>query len=917
MAKGRNTPRSSASQRRCASRNDVVELRRRVAELERANERLSKQLQAGGRQSDQSILENINDIAYTTDLEGNLVSVNQAIKRILGFDPQEVIGTHYSRWMSPEDFNRVEAVRPEVLQGQRRTNRAVLRDREGKEHHVEISVGPLVVDGRIQGTQGIIRDVTAQQRAEGQIRESEEKLRALFNAASESILLVDGQGTILTMNDTAARRLGRPGDEMIGRRPVDMTPHLLPLDVAERREAVIRQVFETGQAAYLEDERLGVHFDTSMYPVFGADGKVTSVAIFAKDITKQRIAQEDTRKFKAVFDNAAYGAAIATCDGYLLYVNEAFARMHGCEPAEPVGQHLSIFHSQDQPPRVNSLDERLRAEGSYAGEEVWHVRKDGTVFPTLMNGTVITNDQGRPLFWAWMVTDITERKRAEEEIRKLQRQIEFMFGATKTGLNITDKDFNLHFVDANWCRHYGPYQGRKCYEYFHGADHPCSECGIPKALETKQIVVYESALPKERNRPIQVSTIPFQDEDGEWLVAELNIDITERQHLERRLRESEERYRTVVETAGETIAVVDGQGVFQFMNTTAAGRLGGRPADFVGKTMWDLFPKGVADQQVTHIRGVIESGQGENAITLTNVRGELRWYNTTVEPLRDAAGHITAGLVIARDIHELRTAQQELEAYREKMIRAEHLASLGTLSAMLSHQMMQPLTVIRLSIQNALESLQGVAVPPTALEDLNDGLAGVSDAAAIVRRFRDFAGRTSGPKLDNVLLSAVARRVMPLLEESARRAQVVLDVSQLEELPPLQVNGRDLEQVFFALAQNAIQAADGGQERLFRIVGACRGEHMELQFADNCGGIAPEILDRVFDPFVTTKRAGEGTGLGLCVVHRIVSQAGGHLTVNSRWGEGTTFVVTLPREPTPTRSPDAQRPSGPRAGRAP
>ncbi len=373
-----------------------------------------------------------------------------------------------------------------------------------------------------------------------------------------------------------------------------------------------------------------------------------------------------------------------------------------------------------------------------------------------------------------------------------------------------------------------------------------------------------------------------------------------RQQLERQLRESEERYRTVVETAGEAIAIVDEQGTFLFMNHTAARALGSERSALVGRTMWELFPKDIADRQMSTIRRAIGTGKGVNSVVLSTVGGEQRWYNTTVEPLRDAAGRISSGLVIARDIHELRTAQQELETYREKMIRAEHLASLGTLSAMLSHEMMQPLTVIRLSIQNALEALAGASAPPTVREDLNDGLGGVSDAAAIVGRFRDFARRTSDEKTEKVSLSAVAQRVVRLLEEGARKARISLEVSQLDELPALQARGRDLEQMFFALAQNAIQAADAARDRFFRIVGACRDDSVELQFADNCGGIAPEILDHVFDPFVTTKPAGEGTGLGLCVVQRIVSQAGGHLAVDSRWGDGTTFFVTLPIGPAQT-----------------
>ena len=147
-----------------------------------------------------------------------------------------------------------------------------------------------------------------------------------------------------------------------------------------------------------------------------------------------------------------------------------------------------------------------------------------------------------------------------------------------------------------------------------------------------------------------------------------------------------------------------------------------------------------------------------------------------------------------------------------------------------------------------------------------------------------------------MVLAVTARRVMRLLEESARKARVALEVGQLEELPPIQTYEKDIEQVFFSLAQNAIQAADGRKDRCLRVTGTHQDGMVELRFTDDCGGIAPEHRGRLFEPFFTTKRAGEGTGLGLCIVQRIVSQAGGRIRVDSRSGEGTTFFVTLPIE---------------------
>jgi len=379
-----------------------------------------------------------------------------------------------------------------------------------------------------------------------------------------------------------------------------------------------------------------------------------------------------------------------------------------------------------------------------------------------------------------------------------------------------------------------------------------------------------------------------------WRTWGIGVEITEQRKAEEALRKSENRYRTLVESAGESIGVVSNEGVFLFINTTGAERFGGRPEDYIGKTMWELFPREIADRQARSVQTVIETGRGMNVIAPTIVRDRIRWHNTTIEPLKDTNGRIDSALVVARDVHELQQAQKELEEYRNHMAHTERLAALGTLSAMVAHEMNQPLTVIRLTIQNCLAQLPDAHGMQQVVDDLKDCLEEVSTASSIVDRFKGFARHSTRSKPGKTNLHAVAERVVRVWGDAARRRNISLVLNGLEPLGELRVDERDVEQVFFSLVENAVQAADGLRDHRLSITGAARGESVELRFADDCGGIAPEHVGRVFEPFFTTKSGEEGTGLGLCIVEQALSRVRGKIQVENRLGEGVTFVVTLP-----------------------
>jgi len=146
-------------------------------------------------------------------------------------------------------------------------------------------------------------------------------------------------------------------------------------------------------------------------------------------------------------------------------------------------------------------------------------------------------------------------KGADEEIKTIKQQMEFILGVTKTGLDIIDSEFNIRYINTEWANKvYGNPTGKKCFEYFKNRSEVCPNCGIPQALKTKTIVVTEGELAKEGNRPIQVTTIPFKNSNGEWLVAEVNVDISERKRIEEGLRKVQDELEIRIQ--GRTVELV-------------------------------------------------------------------------------------------------------------------------------------------------------------------------------------------------------------------------------------------------------------------------------------------------------------------------------------------------------------------------
>jgi len=236
-----------------------------------------------------SIFESISDVFYRTDLGGNLTMMSPSGAKLLGYDSvEEMIGKNVAQdiYLNPQDR---EHFKKEIMKYGKIRYRAFLKRKDGEVVIVETHLH-LIYDetGNIEGIEGIFRDITEQVRIDRALKESEAKARALLNAPSDSLLLVDTEGTLLDLNETAAQRLGKSIDELIGTNVYDVFSPA----VARHRKPKVEEAVQSGKPLNFQDERGGMIFDNTIYPVFDAQGKVVQLAIYGKDITMLRKAIE-------------------------------------------------------------------------------------------------------------------------------------------------------------------------------------------------------------------------------------------------------------------------------------------------------------------------------------------------------------------------------------------------------------------------------------------------------------------------------------------------------------------------------------------------------------------------------------------------------------------------------------------------
>jgi PAS domain S-box-containing protein len=510
----------------------------------------------------EQVVSMISDIIWRYDVNANGENAGSYISpvadRLLGLREGTICNSfeRYFSYVHPDDLPVVRQMLSEGLRtlGKEWTKEYRLIKEDGSILWVRSKGSAYRQENGLTVGFGTTSNITNSKLAEKSLRNSEERYRSVVENAAEGIVVA--QDDRLQYANPRALRMLQVSLKEIGDAPFVYFIH------PDDREFV----FDRYQKR-IRGEDVVQNYD---FRVLGKAGLITWVQIsavritwdnraatlnFLIDITERKKAEDalhySETRYKELFDNISSGVAIykAKDDGndfVIQDLNKAGEKLDGDLREDLIGK--SILEARPGIKEFGLFDVFKRVWKTGVPEHFPIAHYLDTRLSGWYENYVYRLPSGEIVA---VYDNLTEKKQAEDRLNSVMHRMEHILEATKTGLDIIDRNYNLRYVDPGWAKRYGNWDGRKCYEYFMGRDTPCLGCGIQRAFETGEKIVSEEVLANEGNKPIQVTTIPYQDERGEWLVAEVNVDITERKLAEERLLKTNRQLEEIIVQAKE------------------------------------------------------------------------------------------------------------------------------------------------------------------------------------------------------------------------------------------------------------------------------------------------------------------------------------------------------------------------------
>jgi PAS domain S-box-containing protein len=625
---------------------------------------------------------------------------------------------------------------------------------------------------------------------------------------------------------------------------------------------------------------------------------------YLRDITEskgmERRVREASQELEKIAEMGNDGIIIFDQDFKIIFANQIASEITGISKRELIGRNFfTVIGKQDKEFLEGTVTCR-EGIGQKLCMDMTIVTPKGDLKDAEVCIASTRSGGGEVKTYAY-IRDITDRKKWERDLRDSEQRLRTLFERVRHGLFISSREGK--FLDCNQALL--DMLGYSSKEEFLSIDIAQDLYVNPEVRRIFQERVAREGYVKDMEVQFKSKTgacvtvlltgYPILNEKGEVSGYEgINLDISERKRIENELREANEFFTNLIESSVDGIIATDMKGNIFIFNKGAEALTGYTAEEVVGKIhITEIYPRGMAKEVMKMLRSPEYGGVGKLTpvqFTVVDRTGDQIPIQLSASLIYDGAGNEIATVGIFTDLRPRLTMEKKLQETHLQLVSSEKMASLGKLAAGIAHEINNPLGGILIYASLIMEDLPE---DDRKRGDLGRIVQEAGRCKEIVKSLLEFARQTE-PKMEPTDINRAITEGLFFLENQALFYNIQI-IKRLDPfLPLVQGNAGQLKQVFINIIVNAAEAMHGTGSLTITSYPSRDRKSVFLDFTDTGEGISEENLARIFDPFFTTKEVGKGTGLGLSTSYGIVKSHDGTITVKTKVGAGTTFVIELP-----------------------